>query len=296
MRTLKVIIPLPSRDFDPTEAAVSWKILRDAGHDVRFATPDGKRAYADPRMLTGEGLDFWGWVPGLNKIRVVGLLLRADSHARRAYAEMQRDRHFLDPLPYQKLATADYDGLLLPGGHAPGMKQYLEDKTLQEFVAAFFDTPGASGRHKPVAAICHGVVLAARSVSRRTGRSVLHGRRSTALTWQLERSAWLLSRYLARYWDAGYYRTYLEKAGEPCGYRSVEMEVRRVLASDADFIDVPKNCADRFRKTSGIARDRLHDARPAWVVQDGTYVSARWPGDAHTFARRFAQLLEQYRS
>jgi len=26
-------------------------------------------------------------------------------------------------------------------------------------------------------------------------------------------------------------------------------------------------------------------------VQDGNYVSARWPGDAHTFAARFAELL-----
>jgi hypothetical protein len=27
-------------------------------------------------------------------------------------------------------------------------------------------------------------------------------------------------------------------------------------------------------------------------VQDGNYVSARWPGDAHTFAQRFAELLD----
>jgi len=27
-------------------------------------------------------------------------------------------------------------------------------------------------------------------------------------------------------------------------------------------------------------------------VLDGNYLSARWPGDAHTFARRFTELLD----
>jgi hypothetical protein len=29
------------------------------------------------------------------------------------------------------------------------------------------------------------------------------------------------------------------------------------------------------------------------VVEDGCYVSARWPGDAHTFARRFADQCDR---
>jgi hypothetical protein len=28
-------------------------------------------------------------------------------------------------------------------------------------------------------------------------------------------------------------------------------------------------------------------------VRDGAYVSARWPGDAHTFARTFAEVLAE---
>jgi hypothetical protein len=32
------------------------------------------------------------------------------------------------------------------------------------------------------------------------------------------------------------------------------------------------------------ARDTATDSRPAFVVDDGDYVSARWPGDTHTFA------------
>src|SRR3546814_5997737 len=80
-----------------------------------------------------------------------------------------------------------------------------------------------------------GVVLAARSISRRSGRSVLHGRRTTALTWSLERSAWNLTRFWGRFWDRDYYRTYAELPGEPAGYRSVQQEVTRALAAPDDF-------------------------------------------------------------
>ena len=34
-----------------------------------------------------------------------------------------------------------------------------------------------------------------------------------------------------------------------------------------------------------------NDDGPAFVVEDGRYVSARWPGDAYLFARRFDALL-----
>jgi len=72
---------------------------------------------------------------------------------------------------------------------------------------------------------------------------------------------------------------------------SVQAEVTRALAKPEDFLDVPRGAPDYRRKTSGLKRDTLHDARPAFVVEDGNYVSARWPGDVHTFAKTFAQLL-----
>jgi hypothetical protein len=49
----RILIPLPNRDFDPSEVAISWRALRDAGHKIGFATPDGSGAAADPRMLSG---------------------------------------------------------------------------------------------------------------------------------------------------------------------------------------------------------------------------------------------------
>ncbi len=290
----KLIMPLPSQDFDPTEVAVTWRILRAAGHTVVFATPDGQRAHTDPRMIHGEGLDPWGWVPVLKKIRLLGLVLRAESGARDAYRALEQDPNFLAPKPYEALRTQDYDGLVLPGGHARGMRPYLESRCLQTFVADFFESLNAAGQHKPVAAVCHGVLLAARSVSTHTGKSVLYGRKTTALTWNLERSAWHLTKFWARFWDSTYYRTYSEDQGEPVGYWSVEMEIKRALAQDSDFCDVPPDAEHHFRKASGAARDRLDDARAAWVVQDGNYISARWPGDVHTFAKSYVALLQAH--
>lgn len=286
---MKILVPLPCRDSDPTEVAVSWRVLRDAGHALIFATPDGSMAASDPMMLSGEGLDVWGFIPGLNKLPLVGLALRAHRPAREAYELLQKDLQFKKPLRYAGLRAADFDALLLPGGHAKGMREYLESTELQGVVADFFDAK------KPVAAVCHGVVLAARSLSKKTGKSVLHGRKTTALTWKLEKSGWNLTRYFARFWDPDYYRTYTEQPGEPAGYQSVQQEVTRALARPEDFLDVPPDAPQHFAKTSGLFRDTLGDSTSAWVVRDGHYVSARWPGDVHTFARTFATVLKEHK-
>ena len=34
-----VLIPLPHTDYDPSEVAVPWRVLSQAGHRVVFATP-----------------------------------------------------------------------------------------------------------------------------------------------------------------------------------------------------------------------------------------------------------------
>lgn len=280
-----VLIPLPALDFDPTEAAVSWAVLTGRGHRVSFATPDGAPAQADPIMLSGRGLDVWSPVPGLGGFKLFGLLLRANAQARRAYAAMIIDPAYRAPTTWAALRLADYDALLLPGGHrARGMRPYLESEILQGLVAQAF----AAG--KPVAAICHGVLLAARSRTLE-GRSVLHGRKTTALTWKQEKAASAIA-HLGRFWDRDYYRTYTEAPGEPDGYMSVQHEITRSLASPADFLDVAPDDPLFRHKTSGLARDTPTDDRPAFVVRDGNYVSARWPGDAHTFARTFAEVLE----
>lgn len=283
----RVLVLLPARDFDPSEAAVSWRVLASAGHTVRFATPDGRPAVADDMMLTGRGLDPWGAIPLLRNWPLIGLLMRANRDARKAYAEMIADPNYLAPQRWDAVDPANYDGLLLPGGHrARGMRDYLESEILHDIVAHFFD------EEKPVAAICHGVLLAARSRSKRTGRSVLSGYQTTALTWAFENSAWSVGR-ITRFWDPDYYRTYLEQSGQPKGFMSVQQEVTRTLARPEDFRDVPRTDPHFRRKTSGLQRDSNDNETPAFVVRDRSYVSARWPGDVHTFAKTFAGMLQQ---
>ena len=280
-----VLMPLPARDFDPTEVAVTWQVLTAAGHDVVFATPSGQPGVADDLMVTGQGLDPWGAVPGLRRLTVVGRVLRANRDARSAYAAVLADEAFAQPLHWGAARRGAYDALVLPGGHrARGMRPYLESPEVQQMAVDAFRAG------KPVGAICHGVLVAARAVDPVTERSVLYGRRTTALTWALEQKAWGVARY-SRFWDRNYYRTYVEEPGQRWGFMSVQQEVTRALADPADFVDVEKGTPDRRRKTNGRTRDTLADPRPAWVVRDGSYVSARWPGDAHTFAHTLAEVL-----
>jgi protease I len=244
-----ILVPIPATDFDPTETAVPWQILAPLGHRMVFAAPDGTPGQADPRMLTGRGLG------------LLAPILMADANGRRAYEAMARSEAFRQPLRYEDIKTGDFDALLLAGGHAPGMRPYLESNLLQTHVAEFF----AQG--KPVGAICHGVLLAARSRNK-AGQSVLSGKTTTALTKLLEMSAWAATCT----WLGRYYRTYDE---------SVEDEVKRALARPSDFVRGPP----------ALKRDSPENLQPGFTVLDGHYLSARWPGDAHRFGTEFGKLL-----
>jgi putative intracellular protease/amidase len=249
-----VLIPLPSHDFDPTETGVPWRLLRAQGHRVVFATPDGRAGAADPKMVTGEGLG------------ILAPLLKADANGRDGYAEMTLAAEFQKPISYGEIAVTDYDGLLLAGGHAPGMRPYLESAWLQTTVGEFFE------RDKPVGAICHGVLLAARSRDKQ-GQSLLAGRKTTALTRSMELTAWMLTRlYLG-----DYYRTY------PV---TVEDEVRGALSKAGVFIPGPM----------AVRRDSLSRLDIGFTVRDGNFLSARWPGDAHRFGSEFGAMLRQRQS
>jgi putative intracellular protease/amidase len=246
---VRVLIPVPDRDFDVTEVAVPWRILRDGGHQVVFATERaGTVPAADPRLLTG----------------VIFGQLGAAAEPRKFYAEMIAAPEFAATLAWDSLEPGDFDGLLLPGGHAPGMRQYLGSAVLREQVARFWRL----GR--PVGAICHGVLVLARTRDPETGRGVLARRQTTCLPKYMERSA-----YLATAWRLGrYYRTYPAY---------VEDEVRASLDDPgSQFQRGPRVLSERGTATDDSA---------AFVVQDGDYLSARWPGDAYLFGRRFRDLL-----
>jgi putative intracellular protease/amidase len=281
-----VLVPIPDRDFDPTEVAVSWRVLTQNGQRVVFATESGAPGVADDIMVTGRGLDVWSALPVLGTVPLIGLMLRANKDGREAYRAMLRSTEYRHPVSWAEATLDGIDALLLPGGHrARGMRSYIDSDTLQRLVVDAF------GRGLTVAAICHGVLLAARSVDPGTGRSVLYGRKTTALTWAMERLAWQLTR-ITRFWDRNYYRTYTEEPGQPGGYMSVQAEVTRALEDSADFRDVVRGSPHWWLKSSGMVRDTATDSRPAFVVDDGNYVSARWPGDTHTFATVVSQKLK----
>jgi putative intracellular protease/amidase len=242
----KVLVPLPDRDFDVTEVAVPWKLLVEAGHEVVFATETGATPACDPLLLTG----------------VIFGKLGARPEPIAFYREMEQTPGFLAPRAWTGCDASQFDALFLAGGHAQGMKQYLGSDDVQKLTAAFFAT------EKPIAAICHGVLVAARS-KRADGQSVLHGLRTTCLPKYMERSA-----FLATFWLRGrYYRTYPAY---------VEEEVRAALAKPEDFERGPKELSKR-----GTRDDDAH----AFAVEDGRYVSARWPGDAYLIAKSLIRLL-----
>jgi putative intracellular protease/amidase len=82
--------------------------------------------------------------------------LGAAPDAKRCYEEMTAAEEFRATVAWEELEPAGFDGLLLPGGHAQGMRQYLGPAVLQAQVGGFWQL----GR--PVGAICHGVVVLAR--------------------------------------------------------------------------------------------------------------------------------------
>src|ERR1700730_8496092 len=111
-----VLIPIPDRDFDPTEVAVSWQVLTNHGHSVVFATESGAPATADDVMLTGRGLDIWSAVPLLGRAAFVGRFLRANRDARDAYANMVQSPEYQHPLRWTAATIDDVGALPLPGG------------------------------------------------------------------------------------------------------------------------------------------------------------------------------------
>ncbi|MCO4768617.1 MAG: DJ-1/PfpI family protein [Deltaproteobacteria bacterium] len=237
----RVVIALATKDFDPTEAAVPWHVLSGAGHEVVFATADGAPGACDPLMLKGV---LFGQI-GATKENVA------------LYQAMSETEAFAHPITFADIRTEGegaHDLLVLPGGHAQGMRQYLEDETLQGKVAEFL------AKDRPLGSICHGAVVLARSKAT-DGTPAIAGRRITGLPKTMEMGAWLLTcTYMG-----GYFRTYPEW---------VQDEVRGSLG-DGDFATGPLVPAY---------------GNP-FTVRDGNLVTARWPGDAQRFAQELLDLI-----
>lgn len=233
----RVLICIPDRDFDVTEVATPWHRFREAGFRVVFATEAGAIGQADPRLLTG----------------VVFGQLGAAPDAIERYHRMVQSPEFQHPVRWSDVDAATFSALVLPGGHAQGMKQYLESLEVRVIAQVFLAAA------KPVGAICHGVVVLARTQDPVSGKSVLFKRQVTGLLKVLERAA-----YFATFWKLGtYYRTYPAY---------VQDEIEKALASPRQF----------------------QTGRAAWLpfaVRDGNLITARWPKDAELFAAEIIHAL-----
>jgi len=246
-----ILILLPSADYDPTESSVPWQALRKAGIEVRFATPQGLAAYADPRLVS----------IGFGPLSPMLMTRKADLDS---YAQMIENEAFRQPLAYADVDPTQFAGLLIPGGHAKGMRSLLESGQAKHIALQFFKA------EKPVAAVCHGVLLLARTLDPDTGRSVLFGRKVTALlAATMELPAWLMTAL----WLGRYYRTYGQ---------TVEAEVTAALSQKADFVRGPIMAK----------RDSSQAPQLGFLVRDGQLLTARWPGDCHRFAAEWVAMLQ----
>ncbi len=189
-------------------------------------------------------------------------VLKARSAETARFERLTRDPRFRSPLSWDQVDPEAYELLVLPGGHAPEIRPFCEAESVHRIIRAFF------ARGALVGAICHGVLPLARTTDAQ-GAPVLRGRRATALTRMQEYSAWWMTR-----WRLGdHYRTYP---------RTVQDEVIEALGD-----------ASRF-ETGGLLPAFATPESPdvGFVVEDGALLTARWPGDAHTWARRLLARLQ----
>jgi len=234
-----ILMPLPDQDFDPSESAIPWKVCTSRGWRVVISTEHGNVPQADSHKLKGP-------LPGL---------LSASGKAREAYREITHDSSYQHPVPYAKIDPDQYQAILLPGGDAPGMRQYLENPVLRSKVLLFWQ------QGKIIGAICHGVLVLARTIDPQTGLSVLYGHQVTALPRSLDRFGYLLDRWLLK-------RGYIMYS---C---CVAEEVRACLEHPEDFINGPGTLV-------------------AYALCDGNLITSRWYWDAELFSERFADELQR---
>lgn len=252
MNIKKVLIPIPSYGFDPTEVAIPWKQMSEDNLEVVFATPNGEKASADSIMLKGENLGFWKF------------LLQAREDAVSVYSILDKNESFCNPLKYIEAKELNFDAIFLPGGHDKGVKEYLESKVLQNLVVDFFKAV------KPVGAICHGVVLASRSINPETKESVIYHYKTTSLLKSQEMLAYKLTKNRLK----EYYLTYPGL--------TVEDEVKSTLYNSNNYLKGP----------TPILRDSNKYLKRGFVVKDRNYLSARWPGDAYSFSKEFIRMIQ----
>ncbi|MFN8578773.1 MAG: type 1 glutamine amidotransferase domain-containing protein [Candidatus Sericytochromatia bacterium] len=236
--TKEILIPIPDFDFDLTEVSIPWKYFRDNGFNVTFSTENANIGKTDTLLISG----------------VLFGQLGAKKESIETYYKLEKEPEFLNPIKYSDIIPEKYDLILLAGGHAKGMRQYLESKILQEKVLEFFN------RKKIIGSICHGPIVLSRTINPENNKSIIYGKKLTALTKQLEMTAYFLT-----FWLRGdYYRTYPEY---------VQDEISRNLSNKDNF-----KIGDSMWKP--------------FYVEDENLITSRWPNDVDLFSKKLIEKLQ----
>ena len=235
----KILMPLPDYDFDPTEVSIPWQACHARGWEVVISTEHGNIAQGDLHKLKGP-------LPGL---------LTASLNARKAYQIMTSDLAYLHPIPYDEINPSLFDGLLLPGGDGLRMHQYLDNSVLRDKVLQFWQMG------KLIGAICHGVLVLARTIDPISGHSILYGRKVTAPPKSLDLAAYRFDAWLLK-------RGYIMYSS------CVEDEVSAILARKEDLVHGPGMFSP-------------------FACTDGNLVTSRWYLDAEIFAEKFVNTQQK---
>jgi putative intracellular protease/amidase len=238
MDKIRILLPLPDYDFDLTEASIPWEACKLLKWNVVISTENGNVPQADINRLNGP-------LPGL---------LSASKQARAAYQQMTQDPSYQNPIRFSEIDPGEYHALLLPGGDGLRMRQYLENERLRSKILQFFQAG------KLIGAICHGILVLARTIDPQTEHSVLYGHKVTALPSSLDRFVYFMDKWLI-------------KRGYIMYPKCVAEEVRACLQHPEDFSPGP-------------------GAFTPYVFSDENLITGRWFLDAEVFAKRFTEELQ----
>ena len=287
-RLSTVLIPIPDRDFDPTEVAVSWRVL-DPQRSPRRLRHRERRARGCRRHH--------GQRPGPGHlVRATGIG-RDPADRAGAAGEQGRSRSIPGHVGLQRISASGELGEGQPRRHRR--------------VAAARRSPRPRNaqlhRQRDPATACRRRLCPrgdrGRDLSRRAACRPQRGSRHRSLgalrtqdhRADLGAGAHRLAPH-PRHPLLGSPTTTAPTPRNPANPTGTCRCSRKSLVpfeDSADFCDVARGSPHWRLKTSGMVRDTASDSRPAFVVDDGNYVSARWPGDTHTFATVLSQKLAQ---
>lgn len=160
---MKILMVLTSHDklgdtgkktgFWLEEFAAPYYVLKDAGHDITLASPDGGQPPLDPKSDEPDAQT------------VATKRFKGDEEAQ---------AHLASTHKLADINVCKFDGVFYPGGHGPlwDLAESAESKAIIE---------GALSANKPVALVCHAPAVL-KNVATREGDPIVKGRKVTGFT------------------------------------------------------------------------------------------------------------------